>query len=704
MSNAQRRGVGSAEVRNRASGAPALARWRGTAWALILASAAGGDARAQDLAADSTPAELEAAEPEELVVTGRRVSEASAAIGTDHSTSTVAITREALESAPAGVSGLKMLESLPGFNVQANDALGLYEFGNSVSVRAFNMQQIGFVLDGIPMGRSDQFGGSPIYRYVDNEDLARVTASPGAGDVALPSYVSLGPMVSYDTLAPAPMFGAQLSQSLGSDNLQRNFMRIDTGEYRGWSGTASRSHVAGDVWRGPGDYEREHLEGKIRYRFSSGADLTFKAVYTDYDDFDSPSITLAQYNGSADDYFGRSGRRFAYLGTVPNLPPTVEGVPYSNPQHNQYYQQAINSRTDALYGLRLQAPVNSWLNTSATAYYEDKEGFGVSPEAYATSLANYQAEAAIIPGLNAPLGLQYGLSTIDGDRKGVTARADAALGLHALSATVWYEDDRYHRTQARYNMEGGNPAGAPLLDQPVHLQKDFESERKTLQLALKDTIGFSDERFNLDFGVKLLSVDYSIDGYRNPGDYINQRQPSVSETYEDYFLPQIGLVYRIDSRNQIFASYSENMAFPRGADDVFAAASPAAPAQAPSARKTSSLAFAATTVPSMLRWPATSRASTTVCSRSRRRFPAAPPTKHSSRMSARSTPMAWSRAVSGSRSCWADTSTSMPTSPITSRSSRMTTRASIFQAMTCPISRAGSCSPGSPPSRPLGHW
>jgi hypothetical protein len=114
-----------------------------------------------------------AAELETVVVTGKRLSEASVAIGTDHATATVSITREALLSAPAGVTGLKMLESLPGFNVQANDALGMYEFGNSVSVRAFNFQQIGFLLDNIPMGRSDQFGGSPIYRYVDNENLPR---------------------------------------------------------------------------------------------------------------------------------------------------------------------------------------------------------------------------------------------------------------------------------------------------------------------------------------------------------------------------------------------------------------------------------------------------------------------------------------------------------------------------------------------------
>ena len=85
---------------------------------------------------------------ETVQVVGRRTSEAEVAIGKNKSHNTVAITHQALLSAPAGTSGLKMLESLAGFNVQTNDPLGLYEFGNSVSVRAFNFQQIGFMLDG----------------------------------------------------------------------------------------------------------------------------------------------------------------------------------------------------------------------------------------------------------------------------------------------------------------------------------------------------------------------------------------------------------------------------------------------------------------------------------------------------------------------------------------------------------------------------
>lgn len=104
----------------------------GTALALLIALAVPTIASAQAASAES--AEPQAAEETtgEIVVSGRRISQADEAVGQDRITSTVAVTREALLSAPSGISGLKMLESLPGFNVQTDGALGLYEFGNSV--------------------------------------------------------------------------------------------------------------------------------------------------------------------------------------------------------------------------------------------------------------------------------------------------------------------------------------------------------------------------------------------------------------------------------------------------------------------------------------------------------------------------------------------------------------------------------------------
>lgn len=529
----------------------------------------GADAHAQ--AQDTSPQQVQ-----DIVVTGRRISEATVAIGTDQVSNTISITRDALLSAPAGISGLKMLEGLPGFNVQANDALGLYEFGNSVSVRAFNFQQIGFVLDGAPTGRSDQFGGSPIFRYVENENLGRVTASQGAGDVTQPSYSSLGPIVQYATIDPAAEFGVTVTGTLGSDNLKRGFVRVDTGEYGGLSGYASFSDFSADLWRGPGDINRQHAEGKLRYRADSGAELTFGVVWNDYFDYDAPAITKAQYGGAANDAFGRRGRDFAYLAYVPVLTQTTPGVVYSNPLYNQYFKQAINSRTDTLYRLSGVLPIGENLRLEATAYYEDKEGYGVSPEAYATSLTNYNNQRLVLPGLVAPRGLQYGLSTVAGERKGLVARAVWDLGSHRITGGVWVETDDYHRTQARYNQVDGNPDGAVLFNEPVHRQRDFVSTRETTQLFLQDVISLLDDRLKVELGVKALDIDYVISGYRNPADYINSRRPRISDNWKDSLLPNVGLVWNLNRHEQVFASYAENLALPRGADDVFALASPTA--------------------------------------------------------------------------------------------------------------------------------
>ena len=257
--------------------------------------------------------------------------------------------------------------------------------------------------------------------------------------------------------------------------------------------------------------------------------------------------------------------------------PTAPTVLYSNPLYNQYYKQAINSRQDRLFGLTLASAITPDFDFKVTGYYEDKKGYGVSPEAYATSLTNYNAERLIVPGLFAPKGLQYGLSTIDGTRKGVTGSASYRFGIHTVQIGGWYERDFFHRTQQRYNQVGGSPDGAPLLNEPVHLQRNFNSVRDSSQFSIKDTIALLDGRLKVDVGFKALNLPYKISGARNPGDFIANRRPTLTKTWVDNFLPQVGAVFNITPRNQIFASYSESMALPRGADDIFAAASPAAP-------------------------------------------------------------------------------------------------------------------------------
>ncbi len=556
---------------------------------------AGSPAFAQE--ADLAPDQSAEADGEagEIVVTGRRVSQASLTIGEDKVTNTVGVTREALLSAPSGVSGLKMLETLPGFNVQTDGALGLYEFGNSIQTRAFNLDQVGFVIDGIPTGRSDAFGGSPVFRYVDNENLASVVASVGAGDVSLPSYSTLGPVVQYNSVAPQDDLGLFVSQSFGDDNLKRTFIRVSTGQVGPFKAYVSRTKLNSDLWRGPGTVDREHWEGQVHVDLGADSWARFKYVSNDFFDYDSPTLTRGQYNCVTRDLEGHCGRDYAYLSTVPantvaGFAPLAGAPYYSNANYVQNYNLAINVRKDKLYGATLHFGLADGVWVESTNYWEDKDGYGVSPDGYANSLGRYTPQRQAGLAVVAPKGVQFGRSGVGGDRYGVASKLHWEMGVNTIETGVWLEVDKYHRTQARYNTTDGRPDSAPNLAELVYLRRDYRSKRNTTQLFLKDTLKLADERLIIDLGFKGLILDYQQRGYRDFDDYyrvvggvgVAGWGPQFNTaSYKDLFLPMAGLLYKFDNRTQAFASYSENMALPKGMDDIYSVTRPSSPALVP---------------------------------------------------------------------------------------------------------------------------
>ena len=547
----------------------------GICLASLIAASMTTVAHAQEAAETEDQATMQA-----VVVQGRRVSTADTAIGQGEATNTVAVTRDELLSAPGGISGLKMLESLPGFNVQTDGALGLYEFGNSVTVRAFNLQQIGFVLDGVPMGRSDAFGGSPIFRYVDNENLGSVVASPGAGDVSLPSYASLGPIVSYNTIDTSETPGGMISYTMGDDDLERSFIKLETGNWNGLSAYISRSKTDSSLWRGPGTIDREHIEGKIKYEFDEDTFVKFGYVHNDFFDYDSPSGPESTFE---DDY---------YYGYLPAIPETGCVAPLSVDFNNdgvidgndyqpiytggactQYYEDRINIRDDSLYSLNFETDIMPGLMFKATAYQEEKDGYGVSPDGYGNSLGIYERQLAVGLDVVHPRGVQFGLSGVGGTRTGGVAGLEWEIANHKIEVGAWYEDEDYDRTQMRLNKTNGSADGDVIWDEVAYYRRAYTSYRETTQFYLKDTISLMEDRLNVEVGIKSLSVDYSLEGYRDYNDYEMFGPQKVGENYEDNFLPMVGAVYDLNDSDQIFASYSQNFALPRGADDIFSIAS-----------------------------------------------------------------------------------------------------------------------------------
>src|SRR3954467_15730625 len=104
------------------------------------------------------------------------------------------INKADLAEALPGTSPLKVLEKLPGVNFQSSDPFGAYEWSTRFSIRGFNQNQLGFTLDGIPLGDMSygNNNGLHISRAVSSENIGSVILAQGAGSLATASTSNLG--------------------------------------------------------------------------------------------------------------------------------------------------------------------------------------------------------------------------------------------------------------------------------------------------------------------------------------------------------------------------------------------------------------------------------------------------------------------------------------------------------------------------------
>ena len=100
------------------------------------------------------------------------------------------LTAAQLEQFAAGTSPLKSIEKLPGVNFQSADPYGSYEWSTRIVVRGFNQNQMGFTLDGVPLGDMSyaNHNGLHISRAIMSENMGRVSLSQGAGASSAASH------------------------------------------------------------------------------------------------------------------------------------------------------------------------------------------------------------------------------------------------------------------------------------------------------------------------------------------------------------------------------------------------------------------------------------------------------------------------------------------------------------------------------------
>ena len=166
----------------------------------------------------------------------------------------------------AGVSPLKAIETLPGVVYETADPWGNNEQNESLVVHGFTTQQLGYTMDGVPLG-DQQYGnynGLSPTRAITSENIRRVTLESGTGSLGVASTSNLGGAIETFSSDPLQDFTVDARQTLGSYDTTRSFVRVDSGDLGdGNSAYVSFLHQDARAW----DFDGHQRGNQVNLKF-----------------------------------------------------------------------------------------------------------------------------------------------------------------------------------------------------------------------------------------------------------------------------------------------------------------------------------------------------------------------------------------------------------------------------------------------------
>ena len=501
------------------------------------------------LAEETVEAAAESADVAEIVVLGR---------GEARQVQELGAADIALEV--AGVSPLKAIDKLPGVNFTSADPFGAYEWSARISIRGFSQNQLGFTLDGIPLGDMNygNHNGLHISRAIISENVGRVEVAQGAGSLGAASTSNLGGTIEFFSREPGEAFGVEASGTYGSDDNKRAFVRVDSGELFAGGTRLSLSYAwqDADKWKGDGVQRQHQVNARLVQPVGDGrffgfvnysdrrendyqdmsADMIGRLGY-DWDNYAKDwdlAVRVAQIYQNQVSQSGAAGTPLPYPDAGLVFPAPIATV-------DDAYYDAAGLRRDWLAGAGVEAPLGEYWTFKATGYYHGNEGRGLWFTPYVTT-----------PG-GAPITIRT--TEYEIERYGILASSLFEVGANSFEIGMWYEDNDFNQARRFYGL--ADTAGAPSrssLDfpaDPLATQWAFDFNTQTLQYHVQDRLDLGS--FQLNAGWKGLRVT------NNATPIVSGGLASGRTEAKDWFLPQAGLLYRLNDDNELFASYTENM-------------------------------------------------------------------------------------------------------------------------------------------------
>jgi iron complex outermembrane receptor protein len=515
--------------------------------------------------------------------------------------SATAISQSEIQKILPGVSPLKAIQTLPGVLYITADPWGNNEQNAQIFIHGFNFQQLGYTMDGIPLGDQNygNYNGLSPQRAVISENVGKVVVTTGAGDLGTASTSNLGGTIETLSADPAAERGATINETLGSYGTSRTYLRLDSGKFggdnAGYVAVARQRARAWDFngkqggWQANAKFVHDDAAGKLTLFFDYSDKIE---PNEDATTFRIPATTTVQaYTPYTKPFFYSdfAGMR-AYMDAYGNSPAAVGG------NYRNYYSDA--QRTDYLgyarYDLHLGKA--NWANT---VYLHHNDGVGVVAgplgqsitvaQAYldpnyatdckfaansngtfpaaCTTMTTAQAQTlgAALVAATGGSGLITRTTEYRIDRRGLISDLAVDLGAHQISIGAWFEHNSATQWRRWYGFDINNPdASSPYIrpQNPLFTQYQGEARVNTLQLHAQDTWKLT-QRLTIEAGLKTsgqwANAWYVVQPKAGSLSGLTGNLPSGRINTLNWFLPAVGGTFDMNGHEQLYFNVQKNL-------------------------------------------------------------------------------------------------------------------------------------------------
>lgn len=457
------------------------------------------------------------------------------------------LTRDFIARQSPTLSPVAMIADLPGVIYSGNDPLGTNDEQQGLSVRGLDQTEIGYVFENVP-------AAPPLFLVpyasstADNENIAGITLAQGAAETSAPLYNAVGGVLSVRMRKPSDIAGGFIGGSWGSYNLNREFLRLETGRIRdtGIKGYASFSYRGADQWRGAGTSRRFHTDMRLTKEWQDNNSASLIFSFNRERGYYLLPPTLAQWQR---------------LGTDANYAET-----YKNGD-SSYYKFQENARAQSFLSAPVSLHLNRQVSLDLTPYFIYVWGY----DSYGTSLNRTGSFYGNRPAgtLQVPASLGRSFTAVATDvfhqsHPGLNTALHYEAGSNRLSLGYWYSYYDFSSV-SRYvlpDAQGGvsNQWGAypiltadsePLSSYNAHLMQQVNA------LSLTDRLHLLNKRLTLSAGVRVVMTSRSVTNllpgarYRNGASYLTP-------------LPQFSASYKLTPHDQIYINGTTGFRAPSG--------------------------------------------------------------------------------------------------------------------------------------------